>query len=70
MDIGIAKLRKSEKNIGGGESNIERAELSIGGGRGPPQKYTNWHQCLLAKPVKENDENTFYDLCLTHKSFI
>ena len=47
MDIGIAEVGKSEKkHWGGGKSSIEGAELSIGrgGGRGPLQKYTNWHQ--------------------------
>ena len=37
MDIGIAEVRKSEKNIGGAESNIEGAELSIGGAEGHPK---------------------------------
>ena len=32
MDIGIAEVRKSEKKHWGAESNIEGAELSIGGG--------------------------------------
>ena len=39
MDIGIAEMRKSEKkkHWGGGESNIEGAELSIGGAEGHPK---------------------------------
>ena len=34
--------------IAGAESTIAGAQLSIGGGggRGPPQKYTNWHLCF------------------------
>ena len=31
--------------IAGAESTIAGAELMAVGGRGPPQKYTNWHQC-------------------------
>ena len=56
MDIGIAEMRKSEKNIGGGgESNIEGAELSIGGAEGHPKSIqidTSEHLSYRRKPLK------------------
>ena len=39
MDIGIAEVRKSKKNIEGDESTIAGAEIWIGGPRATPKVY-------------------------------
>ena len=61
MDKGIAEVRKSEKNMGGGgESSIEGAELSMGGKRGPPQKDTNWLQCGFTHIARQMSRYLYY----------
>ena len=56
MDIGIAEVRKSKKNIAGAESTIGGAELSIGGPRATPKVYKLTP--MLASIVNSEPERT------------